>query len=86
VAAQAGDMTQVRSQGMMMGLYATGGDLGSAAGPLVAYSLATAIDLRWVYLFCAGLFLAALGLTWQASRRVDSGDASSMVRSVRMGT
>ena len=79
VAAQAGDLTQVKSQGMMMGLYATGGDLGSAAGPLVAYSLATAIDLRWVYLFCAGLFLAALGVTWQTSQWTGAPDPDAQI-------
>jgi MFS family permease len=60
LAAQAGDLTRPENQGRVMGLYATGGDVGSAAGPFVAYALAPSIGLGAAYLICAGLFIAAL--------------------------
>jgi MFS family permease len=53
--------TALRSQrGVSIGSLATAGDIGSAAGPLVAYGIALLLDLRWVYLGCAVLF--AIGL------------------------
>jgi len=61
--AQAGDVTNPEQRGPQMGLYATGGDIGSAAGPFAAYALARVGDLRWAYLLCAGLYVAALFLT-----------------------
>jgi len=60
LAAVVGDLAAGSRQGMIMGVLATAGDAGSAAGPLLAYSLAVAMDLRWVYLLCAGTL--ALGL------------------------
>jgi len=68
--AQAGDVTRSEQRGRQMGVYATGGDIGSAAGPFAAYALARIMDLRWVYALCAGLYLVALGLTvWMDRRR-----------------
>jgi MFS family permease len=60
LAAVVGDLAAGSRQGMIMGVLATAGDAGSAAGPLLAYGLAVAMDLRWVYLLCAGTL--ALGL------------------------
>ncbi len=60
LAAVVGDLAAGSRQGMIMGVLATAGDAGSAAGPLLAYSLAVAMDLRWVYLSCAATL--ALGL------------------------
>jgi MFS family permease len=51
-----------------MGALATAGDIGSALGPLMAYALATNLDLRWVYLACIGVLLFGL-LVAVASRR-----------------
>ncbi len=60
LAAVVGDQAAGSRQGMIMGILATAGDAGSAAGPLLAYGLAVVMDLRWVYLLCAGTL--ALGL------------------------
>ncbi|RPI55609.1 MAG: MFS transporter [Chloroflexi bacterium] len=60
LAAVVGDLAAGSQQGMIMGVLATAGDAGSAAGPFLAYALAVALDLRWVYLLCAGTL--ALGL------------------------
>lgn len=60
LAAVVGDLAAGSRQGMIMGILATAGDAGSAAGPLLAYGLAVVMDLRWVYLLCAGTL--ALGL------------------------
>jgi MFS family permease len=60
VAAVVGDLTADNRSGITMGGMATAGDLGSAMGPLVAYPLASALDLRWVYLFCAALLASSL--------------------------
>ncbi|NLF12127.1 MAG: MFS transporter, partial [Anaerolineaceae bacterium] len=54
LAAVVGDLAAGSRQGMIMGVLATAGDAGSAAGPLLAYGLAVAMDLRSVYLLCAG--------------------------------
>lgn len=60
LAAVVGDQAAGSRQGTIMGILATAGDAGSAAGPLLAYGLAVVMDLRWVYLLCAGTL--ALGL------------------------
>jgi MFS family permease len=60
LAAVVGDLTTNNRSGITMGGMATAGDLGSATGPLVAYPLASALDLRWVYLFCAVLLVSSL--------------------------
>jgi MFS family permease len=66
LAAVAGDLATGRQQGMIMGALATAGDAGSAAGPLLAYALAVTIDLRSVYMLCAGILAVGLvsALLW----------------------
>jgi MFS family permease len=44
-------------RGRAIGLVHTAGDLGSAAGPPVAYALLAGIGLSGVYALCAGLFV-----------------------------
>jgi MFS family permease len=68
-----GDLAERRRQSLTMGGLATAGDIGSALGPIFAYGIAVALDLRWVYLACAlalsvGL-LATLGQGARASQR-----------------
>jgi MFS family permease len=58
LAALVGDLTVGSRSGMTYGGLATAGDIGSAAGPLLAYALAATLDLRWVYL-CCGLALVS---------------------------
>jgi MFS family permease len=62
--AYVGDLTPPGRQGVVMGAYATAGDLGSTAGPFLAFALLAALDLRWVYWLCTLAFLAGLGLIW----------------------
>ena len=72
VAAIVGDLTAGNKSGIAMGGMATAGDIGSAAGPLVAYALASVLDLRWVYLCCAVLLASCLLATvgkWQRAGR-----------------
>jgi MFS family permease len=59
-----GDLAPAGRQGAVMGAYAAAGDVGSTAGPLLAFALVTVVDLRWVYLLCSLAFLAGLGLAW----------------------
>jgi MFS family permease len=51
-----------------MGAYAAAGDVGSTAGPFLAFALVASVDLRWIYLFCSVLFLLGLGLVWVSRR------------------
>ncbi len=60
--ALAGDLAEQEQQGRAIGLLHTVGDLGSAAGPPVAYALLPGIGLSGVYLLCAGLFVVGLGM------------------------
>lgn len=53
LAAVVGDQAAGGRSGTAMGGVATAGDIGSAAGPLFAYALASTVGLHWVYLFCA---------------------------------
>lgn len=62
LAALVGDMATGDRQGVAIGGLATAGDIGSAAGPLLAYALAVALDLRWVYLFCALVLASGLAV------------------------
>jgi DHA1 family multidrug resistance protein-like MFS transporter len=48
-----GDLAADDRPGITMGGLATAGDIGSAIGPLLAYALATILDLRQIYLLCA---------------------------------
>ncbi|MBC7222986.1 MAG: MFS transporter [Anaerolineae bacterium] len=51
-------------QSVAMGVYATAADLGSAAGPLVAYGLVERTSLTAPYLLAAGAVAAAALLLW----------------------
>ncbi len=62
LAAVVGDLTPQRREGAVMGLYATAGDLGSTAGPILAFALVVAVDLKWIYLLCSLTFLLGLWL------------------------
>jgi MFS family permease len=55
--ALAGDLVGREQRGRAIGLVHTAGDLGSAAGPPVAYALLAGIGLPGVYALCAGLFV-----------------------------
>jgi hypothetical protein len=60
----------------------TAGDLGSAAGPLVAYGLLVWIGLSGIFVLSAGLFAVGAILAWWYSRRIrsrSSGDISSRI-------
>ncbi|MCL7454998.1 MAG: MFS transporter, partial [Anaerolineae bacterium] len=63
-----GDLAPAGRQGAVMGVYAAAGDVGSTAGPFLAFALVTVVDLRWVYLLCSLAFLAGLGLVWPRRR------------------
>ncbi|NOZ49449.1 MAG: MFS transporter [Chloroflexi bacterium] len=79
-----GDLSPEGKQGSVMGAYASMGDIGSATGPFLVFALVTVIDLRWVYFFCAALFLLGLWLiarlqrseAWLATAGI--GDRSSL--------
>lgn len=60
LAALTGDLAAGDRQGRAIGGLATAGDVGSAAGPLLAYALLSLIDLRWVYLLCSLAFASSL--------------------------
>jgi MFS family permease len=57
-----GDLVGQEQQGRAIGLLHTVGDVGSAAGPPVAYALLPTMGLDGVYLLCAGLFAVGLAL------------------------
>jgi len=63
--AQVGDLTPPGRQGVVMGAYATAGDVGSTAGPFLAFALLSIVNLQWVYLFCTFTFLMGLWLIWR---------------------
>jgi MFS family permease len=69
LAALAGDRIIGERPGATMGALATAGDVGSAAGPLVAYALVARVDLVWVYMVCLVALASAGGLAWRVSRR-----------------
>jgi MFS family permease len=69
LAALVGDRVAGDRPGVAMGALATAGDIGSALGPLLGYALAVRLDLRWVYLFCAGLLAASMAIALRQRRR-----------------
>jgi MFS family permease len=69
LAAQMGDWAPPGREGVAMGTYATAGDVGSMAGPFLAFALLAIVDLQWVYLLCTFTFLIGLGLVWRMRRR-----------------
>jgi MFS family permease len=71
VIALVGDLADPTQRGRAIGVVHTVGDIGSAAGPPVAYGLLPAIGLEGVYWLCAGLFVVGLILAW---RRNAGGD------------
>jgi MFS family permease len=68
LAALVGDLAPPGREGTVMGAYAAAGDVGSMAGPFLAFALASAVGLQWVYLLCALAFLAGLGMIWRYRR------------------
>ena len=69
-----GDLVGQAQRGRAIGLLHTAGDLGSAVGPSAAYALLPGLGLPGVYLLCAGLFVAGLGLVvWLESWRKGMG-------------
>jgi MFS family permease len=68
LAALVGDLAPPGREGTVMGAYAAAGDVGSMAGPFLAFALASAVGLQWVYLLCALAFLAGLGIIWRYRR------------------
>jgi MFS family permease len=60
LAATLGDLSPAGKEGEMIGVYATAGDIGSAAGPLFAYLALPFISLSSVYLVCSLLFTTCL--------------------------
>ena len=70
LAALTGDLATGDRQGRAIGRLATAGDLGSAAGPLMAYALLALLDLRWVYLLCSlGFASSLLAVRYATARR-----------------
>ena len=70
VTAQTGDLVEQHQRGRAIGMLHTAGDLGSAAGPLVAYGLLVWIGLSGVFALCAVLFAVGAILAWWYSRRI----------------
>jgi len=64
-----GDFAPPDNKGLVMGMYATIGDVGSTLGPLLAFALLPFIGLRWLYALCAFIFVVGLGLVWRLQRR-----------------
>jgi MFS family permease len=60
LAALTGDLAASDRQGLAIGRLATAGDLGSAMGPLLAYTLLSLISLRWIYLLSGLTFVSSL--------------------------
>ena len=60
-----GDLTPPGREGVEMGAYATVGDVGSMAGPFLAFAMLSVVALQWVYLLCVFGFLVGLGLIWR---------------------
>jgi MFS family permease len=64
-----GDLVEPHQRGRAIGVLHTVGDLGSAAGPLVAYGLLVWVGLSVVFALCAGLFAVGAVLAWWYSRK-----------------
>ena len=69
VTALIGDVVSPAQRGRAIGLVHSAGDLGSAAGPLVAYAVLPWVGLRGIYLCGAVLFVVQLGLVTYHARR-----------------
>ena len=68
-----GDFAPPDSKGLLMGMYATIGDVGSTLGPVLAFALLPIVGLRWLYALCAIVFIVGLGLVWRLHRRQSDG-------------
>ena len=69
LAAITGDMVSPAQRGRAIGVLNISGDLGNAAGPVVAYALLAWVGLSGVYLACAGLYaLGATAALWFCGR------------------
>jgi len=74
----AGDLAPPRLRARVMSWYATWNDLGAAMGPFIAYPLASAVGLAWVYrggaacLLLAGAVVAWVMLRGQARPSISS--------------
>ncbi|MBN1139398.1 MAG: MFS transporter [Anaerolineae bacterium] len=53
-----GDLVDPAQRGAAIGAFNVSGDLGTAAGPVLAYALLERVGLSWLYLICAGLYVA----------------------------
>ncbi len=60
LAALVGDRAPSGQEGSAMGAFATAGDIGSMAGPFLAFALASTVGLSWAYWFGALCF--AIGI------------------------
>lgn len=69
LAAFVGDRATPGQEGAAMGTFATAGDIGSMAGPFLAFALASAVGLSWAYWFGALCFAVGLLTVWHAARR-----------------
>jgi MFS family permease len=79
----AGDHSGDNRQGRVLGVLNAVGDLGSAAGPLLAFALLQLLDLRGVCLLAAALLAIVLPwVSWLAWREVR---LARTVRSVSLG-
>jgi MFS family permease len=67
VIALAGDLADQAQRGRAIGLVHAVGDIGSAAGPPVAYALLPAVGLDGVYWLCAGLFVVGVFLVGRSN-------------------
>jgi len=67
--AQVGDLTPPRKAGLVMGAFAMIGDVGSMAGPFLAFALLGSVELQRIYLLCACMFVAGLWLAHQGKRK-----------------
>jgi MFS family permease len=67
--ALAGDLVTPAQRGRAIGIMHTAGDVGSAAGPLIAYAVLPQIGLGGIYGIGAGLFLLEWALIAWYHRR-----------------
>ena len=64
-----GDLVSPAQRGRAIGVLNVSGDLGRAAGPVVAYASLAWIGLPGVYLACAGLYaLGSTAVLWLCRR------------------
>ena len=64
LAALVGDLSPPEGKSAVMGIFAAAGDIGSAAGPILAYSIITILSINIIYGMCALLILSAIVSLW----------------------